>query len=325
MQTGTDKLQQLIEYYQQVYFTHDDPVPFIGKLQIYPVMVTDYYLFYSLIDIFKLDKNADITGVGISMTHLGYFIYHMKQDTEEAQIFTNKAIKLFELIFHIKNGIKCTCDDHNDTFLAYSDLLAELVLEEKKIEDSKEELTDDQLVHILSKIRKCPKCGQQREDIIRFNKIDDRTEDLIIDGVEIKPDNFELLRKIVLYQNIPDYNDEYINPELKAELELAAKLENPNNVTPTLEKQELCLAASTSYTLEEIKKMSIRHMVMLLRTVDAKLHYFTYKQAESSGFVKFSSEIQHWVYSSDKPKSLLDRAMSLSGLKTKMAPVTGGQ
>jgi len=29
---------------------------------------------------------------------------------------------------------------------------------------------------------------------------------------------------------MPDYDDEYIDPELKAELELKAKLENPNNV-----------------------------------------------------------------------------------------------
>jgi hypothetical protein len=29
---------------------------------------------------------------------------------------------------------------------------------------------------------------------------------------------------------MPDYDDDYIDPELKAELELAAKLENPKNV-----------------------------------------------------------------------------------------------
>ena len=44
-----------------------------------------------------------------------------------------------------------------------------------------------------------------------------------------------------------DYDDEYIDPELKAELEEAARLENSNNASPSLEKQISCIVASTSY------------------------------------------------------------------------------
>ena len=39
---------------------------------------------------------------------------------------------------------------------------------------------------------------------------------------------------------------------------------------------------------------------MLLRTIDTKLHYFAYRQAEASGMVKFGKELDHWIYSSDK-------------------------
>ena len=77
----------------------------------------------------------------------------------------------------------------------------------------------------------------------------------MVGNVEITDDDFDLLRKVVCYYNMPDYDDDYIDPELKAELELAAKLENPNNVQPTLEKQETCLIASTAYTYETIKNI----------------------------------------------------------------------
>lgn len=142
----------------------------------------------------------------------------------------------------------------------------------------------------------------------------------MIGNVEITDDDFDLLRKVVCYYNMPDYDDDYIDPELKAELELAAKLENPNNVQPTLEKQETCLVASTAYTYETIKQISLRHLVMLLRTVDAKIHYQVYRSAEASGMVKFKSEITHWIYASDK-KSKLDKVQSFDSLKEKLSGV----
>ena len=55
--------------------------------------------------------------------------------------------------------------------------------------------------------------------------------------------------KIFCYQNMPDYDDEYIDPELKADLEEAARLRNPNNVQPSLEKQECCLNPYELYNI----------------------------------------------------------------------------
>ena len=100
-------------------------------------------------------------------------------------------------------------------------------------------------------------------------------------------------------------------------MEEMARLENPNNVQPSLEKQESCIVASTAYTYETIKELSLRHLVLLLRTVDAKLHYFTYRQAEASGMVKFEKDaLPHWIYSSDK-KNKYDKLQSLEKFKSK--------
>jgi hypothetical protein len=59
---------------------------------------------------------------------------------------------------------------------------------------------------------------------------------------------------------------------------------------------------------------------MLLRTVDAKIHYQVYRNAEASGMVKFKGEIAHWIYASDK-KSKLDKVQSFDSLKDKLSGV----
>ena len=111
-----------------------------------------------------------------------------------------------------------------------------------------------------------------------------------------------------------------LDPELEAELQEAARLENPNATSPSLEKQESCLVASTSYKYSELKELSIRKLVLLLRTVDKKLHYFTYRQAEASGMVSFKSELPHWIYGSDK-RDKFERLQTLDSFKEKMAQV----
>lgn len=93
---------------------------------VYPVMVKDYYDFYSTIDIFQYKKNEDPTGVGISMSNLDYLIHKSRQEDEEGAMVTHKMIKLFELIFHIKNGIICECDENMDTYKDYNILLKEI-------------------------------------------------------------------------------------------------------------------------------------------------------------------------------------------------------
>ena len=101
-----EELLDLIKYYEQAYFTEDLPIPFKGNLTIYPVLVKDYYRFYSCIGCFKINKNEDINGVG--MSHLDYILYLIEQEAEKNEKKTYfQLISLLELIFHIQNGIIC--------------------------------------------------------------------------------------------------------------------------------------------------------------------------------------------------------------------------
>lgn len=310
-----NKIKDNLEMYEQVYFTHDEPVPLKGHLKVYPVLVKDYNLFYSCIDIFTINKNEDPNG--ITMSNLDYFIYLMQPEQPNSEMFTRKAINMFELIFHIKNGIKCECDKDNDTYISYEDIYKFIA---EKEQNAQGELSNEDIMKYFYEIKKCPKCGKIRDDLIKFNDLPNGKKDLIVDGVEIDKTTFDELRTLVCYYNMPDYDDEYVDPELEAELQEAARLENPNATSPSLEKQESCLVASTSYKYSELKELSIRKLVLLLRTVDKKLHYFTYRQAEASGMVSFKSELPHWIYGSDK-RDKFERLQTLDSFKEKMAQV----
>lgn len=298
-----EQMLQLMKYYEQKYFTHDEPVPFKDHLMIYPIKVRQYYEFYFNILCFKMNKNEDPEGV--AMSNLGYLLYKMK-DKETGATLNNQLINLLELVFHVKNGLKCPKCGDTITF----DQINKEIEQIKKISD---ETTRELILRkYLEDISFCEKCSEktQKEDtsdasivdeILNPKPLEERKKNaqpryqiidysdeqgnmkLIVDGVEINSNEYDLLRNIVLYYNIPDYDDEYINPELKAELEEVARLKNPNNVQPTLEKQESCIVSTGVYTYETIKDITIRKMVILLRTIDARLHYFAYRQGELSG------------------------------------------
>ena len=89
-----EELHHLMKYYEQAYFTYDDPVPF-KKFEVYPVTVKDYYKFYAAIGVMKMDKNSDIEGV--AMSNLGYLI-HMIENSENGRSLYNQFITMIEMV-----------------------------------------------------------------------------------------------------------------------------------------------------------------------------------------------------------------------------------
>ena len=337
-----EQVLQLMKFYEQKYFTHDLPVPFKKHLSIYPAIVREYYDFYFNILCFKMNKNEDPEGV--TMSHLGYLLHKVDDKENGGQVY-NQLINLLEMIFHIKNGLKCPkCGD----LITFEEINKEI----EKINTISDKTTRELfLKKYLEDVTLCDKCteispekngevsSEVSEENMRLETFDEKKEKypvryqvidysnkqgsikLSVDGVDINSNDYDLLRNIVLYYNIPDYDDEYINPELKAELEEVARLKNPNNVQPSLEKQESCIVSTGVYTYETIKDITIRKMVILLRTIDARLLYFAYRQAECGGFVKFKQELVHWIWGNDNKNKFSD-IMTMDSLKDKLKDVT---
>jgi hypothetical protein len=120
---------------------------------------------------------------------------------------------------------------------------------------------------------------------------------LNINGEIINKKDFDFIRRIICYQNMPDFDDTYIDPEIEEVINETKRLSKiDSNETTSLEYQMACVTASTGLSDEDIEKMTIRKFVLLLGVVDSKLHYQIYKTGECSGMVSFKEPITHWMY-----------------------------
>lgn len=244
------------------------------------------------------------------------FLIKLMEDPEKGGVISSQLIGLLELVFRINNGLYCSDEEcvktNGNSFISYEDIRKQL----EKI-SSKEEKEK----HFKEKCI-CPHCGKPMKEVYSIKKIEGNPlKTLCVYDTEINSKKFDELRTIVCYQNMPDYNDEYVDPELKADLDAKAQMQRQEYSQPSLEKQLICITTGTPYTVEMLKDVSIRKMVLLLRTVDAKAHYFCYKTGEMSGMVKFKQEPQHWIYANNK-NDLSKEIMTMESVNEKFKLVT---
>ena len=301
-----------LEYIEQIYFSNDEPVPLKEGLKIHPVKLKDYYKFYNLIGCFTVDKNIDIENMGISKSHLTYALLLVEKDRPG---FGNRFLELLGMVFGIKNNIICgnkDCDLEEQDLIAFYSKLFSLQKEyetapfERKVEIEQE----------VEMLCACPKCNSPLREKISIMQ-EDKKKHLFVGHTEITKDDYDFLRRVYCYQNILDYDDRYIDPELKEALDEKKRLESMDAENPTLEKQEAAVITGSPYTFETIKEVSLRKFTMLLRVIEARLQYEAMRSGEMSGMVTFKNPIQHWLYSNNKKKSIMDEVTSLDSFKNK--------
>lgn len=306
------QFQQKLEYMEQVFFANDTPLPFKGDLKIYPVKIKDYYKFYSLVSCFTMDKNTDIENMGIKKSHLDYALFMAEKDKTG---FGMRFVELLKLVFNLENAIICDnkeCDfEEQEIYGFYAQLFA--LQEEYKGAniDRRKEIEDK-----VDSLCRCPKCGTPLREKI-FMSFKEKERSLFIGYEKIGKDEYDFLRRIYCYQNILDYDDSYVDPELKEAIEERKRLESAGAENPSLEKQEAAVITGSSYTFETIKELTLRKFTVLLRIIEAKLQYEAMRTGEMSGMVTFKNPIPHWLYSGNKKKSIMDEVTSLDSFKGK--------
>ena len=294
--------------YELQYFRQDLPVPFCG-LMIYPAKVADYERFIDAINCLTLDKNTTLEG--IKMSNLDYLVSQMAgTDKDENAKWSYRLTSLAEICFHVKSGYKCPkCGKvyaFGDPELSQigkesEDRAKSFVVEHPEVlNGSEEEIKALQEVMV-------PRCLEDHEALIptvMVRKDDKGKNVLVIDGMTINSDDFNRLRQIILFQNLPDYRDEsWIDPALKADREEKMKLEKQqNNVYASTEEKVVCLSISTCYRFDEIYAMPIRKFTMALSTVDEKINYQITKLAVMTGLVSLpkGKTLDHWIYHRNK-------------------------
>ena len=274
---------------------------------------------------------------GIAQSYLAYLIERM-EDTQNGNVITQQVISLFELIFHIKKGFYCPdCGKE----LSYEDAMTSMEDHIKQIQKEAQEIYSHQFddnekhdipkeimadiiykakINFLGKLTKC-ECGGEMRDIFTIRK-SGPVKKLVVKDVELSSQDFEELKALIPRQNILDYDgDKYVDPDLKEELEIKAKLQNKDYTSPTLEKQIVCVAVGTGFTMEYLHKITMRKLSLLLKTVDAKGMYYAQIQAAMSGMVKFKEDPKHWIFTDNK-KNIKDELTSLENFEKKFEHVT---
>ena len=327
----SEQLQKKLDLWEKCYFSLDEAVPFKDNLKVYPVLVKDYYKFYSCFPCLTMDKNTKMVlndegkpikvsnPKGIGMSYLGYLIESM-QEGEIGAALTSQLIGLIELVFHEKNGFFCpNCGEE----ILFEEIKNELDNITKTIMESKgtKEQVDIAKIEYFKEKMKCKKCGSNMREIISI-KNEGNIKKLSIKNTDISPKDFDELKALVSRQNILDYDgDKYIDPDLKEELEIKARLQNKNYTSPSLEKQMVCVCAGTGYTLKELKEIPLRKLTLLLKTVDSKANYYAQVQGAYSGMVKFKQDPSHWIFGDNK-RDIASEFTSLESLTGKFNDVT---
>ena len=138
-------------------------------------------------------------------------------------------------------------------------------------------------------------CMRIEEISMRLFIGEDGKAKLILNDVEINENDFDYLRKLILYQNLPNYDDELMNPDLKNDLEQADKIKNGGEETEDFEHLIANLVIGTGMNIDDVKNLPIRKFYIIGQVMDRKLHYSIYKQASVGGFVEFKQPITHYL------------------------------
>lgn len=327
----SEQLQKKLDLWEKCYFSLDEAVPFKDNLKVYPVLVKDYYKFYSCFPCLTMDKNTKMVigedgrpikvsnPKGIGMSYLGYLIESM-QEGEIGATLTSQLIGLIELVFHEKNGFFCPNCGEEILFEEIKNELDNIIKTIMESKGTKEQIDIAKIEYFKEKM-KCKKCGSNMREIISI-KNEGNIKKLSIKNTDISPKDFDELKALVSRQNILDYDgDKYVDPDLKEELEIKARLQNKNYTSPSLEKQMVCVCAGTGYTLKELKEIPLRKLTLLLKTVDSKANYYAQVQGAYSGMVKFKQDPSHWIFGDNK-RDIASEFTSLESFTGKFNDVT---
>lgn len=111
---------------------------------------------------------------------------------------------------------------------------------------------------------------------------------------------FDEIRKIILYQNRYDYDDRYVNPDVKRLYETYARSKNKNVENPTLEKQKIFVISKTGISMKDINNMTYRTFSQIYRTNVQVDLYFANKMLQANERIK--DDVVYPLYEKEKDK-----------------------
>lgn len=117
--------------------------------------------------------------------------------------------------------------------------------------------------------------------------------------VSITAKEFDEIKRIILYQNLPKYEDDYIDPELKKAMQEQDELKAKDISIPTLERRISIITSHTGILKKDQMEMTLREHSLLFEEVVGEVEYSAVKGISCLG--EKSADIQ-WIYKKEKGK-----------------------
>lgn len=119
-------------------------------------------------------------------------------------------------------------------------------------------------------------------------------------GIVISAKEFDDIAKIILYQNLPDYDDKYINPDIKKSMQEVDRLKNKDYESPDFERQMGIIESHTGILKEQLLKKTWRSFQILFREVCGEIEFYTTRPAAIA--VGAGDKVDHYIFKKRKDK-----------------------
>lgn len=132
---------------------------------------------------------------------------------------------------------------------------------------------------------------------------DDVKKPYLYDGeldIKIRHKDFENIRRIILYQNIIRYDDEYISPEVKKMMAEVDAVRNVGIEPPSIERKMAIITAHCGISKQEQMAMTYRSHCLLFEEVYGEVEFTTTRPIML--YAGKSGDIDHWIYKKKKDK-----------------------
>lgn len=251
-------MENVKEYVEQ-FVTFGNPVEYKG-LKIKPILAKDALRFLDAVSVLQIEKNKIPSVEIIQMSYLEFMINFIMS--------CNEYVSDFVWILQHTIGIK-----EDNEFIIEGFKLNEILVEELPSQD------------VIYRVN-----GWDFE----LKLCHPRGAEIILCGVKFTSREFDDLRRIILYQNIFEYDETPMSDDFRRVVEQYYTIKNRGIHKPTLEDKMVAIILNTAYTIDSLGEVPFRSFEKLFYDGVGKIDYIATKSLEPH--LKEGKSIDHWVY-----------------------------
>lgn len=120
------------------------------------------------------------------------------------------------------------------------------------------------------------------------------------DSFEITGKQFDDIKRIILYQNVPHYDDTYIDPDLKKMMGEVDRLKSQGISTPNLERRMAIITAHCGVNKQTLMQYTMRSLQLLFEECAGEVEFTTLRPIML--YAGKAKELEHWIYKKKKDR-----------------------